>query len=122
MDLKKTHQIQNVYYAESDPPDFINMIAICPTISKREISWKDTTRIRSFITASISTSPAEALTEGIDPESISVTTSDGMKLNLQLMTLPLYNEKVKDQVVGQISFDSDEDLINYYLNTDFYSY
>lgn len=119
MAIELKNPLEAVYYVETSLPDYANPLAIRPLVTGNEIAWEDTSSLRQFMITSIQTMPDD-LKES-PPKIIEVTTHN-CTFTLKLLTLKLYNEKVKAHVAGQLSFDSEADLISYYLNTNFCVY
>jgi hypothetical protein len=95
------------------------------------VSWSDTSdRIANFTLRKIwgVESPNSANTETEWQKcpqtlNISVETDQGVKMiALTLLTLKVYNEKIRHQVAGKLQFNTDEEVQSYYLKTGFGSY
>ncbi|CRX37547.1 hypothetical protein [Estrella lausannensis] len=107
---------EDVYYVESLKKDsYINPIAIRPTIVGERIEWADTSRgtYRKF--KQIQVMPENQLS----PERINILAKDDEEITLTRMTLDVYNRFLKHRVAGQPSFNSDEELKQHYLTTNF---
>lgn len=113
---------QEVYYVDSSECGRpINMIAIKPTINGNKITWYDTGRGEVIRDAAIKCEPPDSNAEHT-PSKIIVLTPNGDKISLIAMDLLIYNSKVKDYVVGKKIFNTDQELKNWYLTTDFEAY
>jgi hypothetical protein len=117
---------ESVYYVESSNDLSLDGMAIRPTIKQDRISWEDTGRGRSFQFNQINLIPEDInyldMDKKIIPGRINFTTVRGKKIQLAVLTLAIFNNKIKDSVAGPLNFQSDEELINYYLNTNFFTY
>lgn len=114
---------EHVYYVEAN--QYTNPIAIRPKIRNKRIEWEDTsTWGTSFRIVSIRTVPPESLdpSHPTPPQSIEITTEEGFVIVLKELTVPIYNEKLKEWVAGSPEFKNDEELQHYYLTTDFGAY
>lgn len=107
---------QQVYYVESKRPR--NPVGIRPYIEKDLIEWENTSSGSYVRFSKISITPQESKL----PDEIKVITVDGEKITFRKLTLELYNQRVKEFVAGSPDFASDEDLQNYYLETNFQAY
>lgn len=109
-----------VYYVHSSNPEVtMNLIAIRPIIGDHLIEWGDTswgTRLQ-FKRIDIDKDKNDQY-----PKEIRIITKDGQEITLTLLNLENYNAHVREWVVGQISFNSDEELQQYYLKTNFLAY
>lgn len=109
-----------VYYVHSPDPDLtLNLIAIRPRLMDHRIEWEDTSWGTRFEIADIDMDKGET---DEYPREIKIRTKEGQKIILSLLNLENYNRHVKEWVVGQKNFNSDEELQQYYLKTDFLSY
>lgn len=107
-------KINHVYYVET--PGHTNPVAIKPEIKSSKITWMDTSRGKVVPLGSIDN--IENLQKGVF-DLIEVTSERGEHYTLRKLTLKLYNEKVKPRVMLPPAFDSDEDVQNFYLKSDF---
>lgn len=106
-----------VYYVNS--PDVsleVNPIGIRPHIGKDKVWWDDTnpTRGRSFRVKKVDIKGADN-----PPKKIELITDEGKKVTLLYLTLEVYNQNVRDKVVGNINFNTNEEVQKFYLTTDF---
>ncbi len=96
-----------------------NPIAIRPKLAQsntaqtRWISWEDTGNGALFEFQSIRVDGEK------DQVRLIITTAD-VQLILSPLTLKLFNEHLKPIVAGPLSFSSDQEVKNYYLDTLFY--
>lgn len=106
---------KKVYYIETNTTnrDFAP-IAIAPHIIQNRIEWSDTSRGDFVFFKNIALSPSE--------DKIEITTEEGDKVILKLLTLPIYNEKIRRWAAHQPIFNSDNELQDYYLTTNFELY
>lgn len=105
----------HVYYverAENGPP--FNPIAIRPRIYVDRIEWEDTSN-----GARISFKEIEV---GQDQKKIKIISKEGYVVILSILTLALFDEKVRHRVAGNLQVKTDKELSDYYLNTNFYIY
>lgn len=120
--------IQSVYYvssAEISEPSSFNRIAIRPTIDHKRISWEDTERGSFFIFETINLNRddiQEYQDKKIPPKRIKFKTNKGKEIELELLTSEVFDRSIKNNVAGSLSFQSNEELQNYYLNQQFSSY
>lgn len=106
------NQYNHVYYVEKQKGErSFSPVAIQPVVSGKRIEWQDTSR---GICLEITNINFEE-----DEEKIDIVTTDGEAITLVMLTLELYNEKVKRHVTGSPEFHSTEELQNYYLRTNF---
>jgi hypothetical protein len=111
---------QDVYYVEPSSAGPFNPVAIRPTIDEQEktIYWEDTSRGTSCRYTKIHITLPSSDTTNQTPVKIQVTTSRGDVI-LQKLTLDIYNKYVKDRVAGRPTFHYDEEVRDYYLQTEF---
>lgn len=105
--MKLITSYNKVYYVDS------GRLAIRPRFFSDHAEWEDTAKgkVLSF----------ERLLTPLEdeaPEQIAIQTSDGVVI-LSLLTLSIYNDKIKPYAWGSPSFASDEELQTYYLDTYF---
>jgi hypothetical protein len=110
--------INQVYFVEC-PERIMNPIAIRPHIRPNSIWWEDTSRGTSIQIEKIDIEPKDP---NRPPTKIEIQTKDGQHITLTALTLNIFNSKVRDHVAGKPSFDNDEKLIKYYMETDFENY
>jgi hypothetical protein len=105
--------LEHVYHVEAMGSDnFYNPVAIRPTIKNGVIEWEDTSRGEHKKIAKID----------VSNDSIRIKTVEGEEILLTLLTLKRFIDKVEPLVEGTVSFNSDKELQDYYLNTNFSSY
>jgi|ERR1700722_438586 len=108
---------EQVYYVETTNPDRpLNLIAIRPKIIDKSIEWEDTSWGTRFEAKTIEINKGK---NDIYPRVIVIYLKDGEKITLTKLILDIYNKSVKHWVAGKISFHSNEELQEYYLNTVF---
>ncbi|CRX37545.1 hypothetical protein [Estrella lausannensis] len=122
-------QYEEVYYAETLTRGYtVNPLAIRPTLFQNTISWGDTSRgtskkIEKIVFVPESSNPL--LSTGSDtsdrevPEAIHILTLEGEQLSLIRLTLQVYNENVRDRVAGKPVFQSDKEVRDHFLKTNF---
>jgi len=114
-----------VYYAEAYGC-VINPIAIRPNFKENQCTWEDTsdrvhtTTLKKIlgITQSESTpiewqqcpTRVDMWLQGEKPTK---------KISFTLLTLQIYNDKVRDLVAGNLKFKSDDEVQSYFLTTNF---
>lgn len=104
---------EKVYYVHSkDPKVLLNPIAIRPYVLGDRVEWEDTDRGGYIKFEKIEISPSH--------RQIKITGKNSEVVLLTLLTLKIYNERLKHLVGGHPEFSSDEELMNHYLNTNFY--
>lgn len=109
-----------VYYVESSISR--EPVAIRPHLKNHFMEWGDTSRGSHVELDSIKFTPSPREQPGSIPEKIEILSKRGEKLTLIFLSLELYNNKVKKRVAGRPEFNSQEELQNYYLNTNFQAY
>lgn len=95
------------YYVESfsqdDSTDDTVLVAVDVKIRENYIEWFDTEKHRQFIISDTATDPGGVI-EFINPKS-------GKSYRLSPLTLPLYQEKVRDKMYGSnLDFESEDAL------------
>lgn len=120
-------RLNAVYYAHG-VGCAVNPVVIRPTFVEDKALWEDTSdRSKSFVLEKIFGLPSpDSGGERLDwqqcPSMIRFRVQTDKKkaiIELTLMTLEVYNEKVRQQVAGSPVFHSDRDVQSYYLNTNF---
>lgn len=111
MGSSNNHQYNHVYYVEGTGKRSFNLIAIEPRVIEKRIEWQDTSRGVCLNVINVTSEENE--------EKISILTREGEIVILTLLTLHLYNEKVKRYVAGSPEFCSTEEIQQYYLTTNF---
>jgi hypothetical protein len=110
---------ERVYYVEDENSSTpLNPIAIRPTIQDKKISWEDTSRGQKIKVADIKLEYEDPKIKKF-PKQIIILSDQGDKIILKELDVPLYNEKVKEYVVGKPSFNKDAELQGYFLTTNF---
>lgn len=108
-----TEMSNKVYSLSSkDPKVQLNPIVIRPHVVNDRVEWEDTDRGGYIKFQKIEISKTH--------KQIRITGKAGEVILLTLLTLKIYNEKLKHRVSGHPEFSSDDELMNYYLNTNFY--
>lgn len=117
-EFELTPEEQNqVYYVDSSKfPLALNPMAIRPKIHEGFIEWEDTSHGTLVEFRSIK---RESTPHG---NKISIEAKRGGIVILMPVTLEIFNKNVKEIVAGSPVFQSDQELKEYYLNTDFYAY
>jgi hypothetical protein len=105
-----------VYYVESEDT-LVNLIAICPEVYDSRIQWQDTSKGKVVALRKITLDEQDPYTDL--PNIIHVESIDGRKYTLIKLTIDIYNDKVMEQVVGQPTFKSTEEVQKFYLSSDF---
>ena len=124
MVVEKQISFKAVYYLESQNPN-MNPIAIRPELTPPNyIAWEDTSngRILRFSKILLDGEEMQGKLEKI-PETIEFISKDNEIYKLVKLTVSLFNQELKEHVAGgeSLKFQTDEELQNYYLKTDFYS-
>lgn len=109
-----------VYYVESS--ELRNPIAIRPHLINEYMEWEDTSRGSHAKIKKIRFTPFSKKDPKSIPDKIEIVTMEGEIVTLHKLTLNLYNDKVKEFVAGKPDFKTDDELQNYYLNTNFQIY
>jgi len=115
---------EQVYYVDAPEKMHMNPVAIRPKIRENRIEWEDTSRGTTFRTKKIeilNPKTAEAGEKSV-PNEIEILTGKDETITLQLLSLKIFNEKVRDRVAGKPEFHSDQELREYYLYTNFETY
>lgn len=122
-------QIEEVYFAESLTRGYsVNPLAIKPTLYRDSISWGDTARGTSKKIAKIAFVPESSTPSGTEaspskiPEAIHIQTPEGELLSLTRLTLEVYNENVRERVAGRPEFQSDKEVHDHFIKTNFEAY
>ena len=113
----------HVYYVCSPNSDILmGAIAIRPELSsnKKKISWEDTSGNISVLIKEIDFNGSSLPPLG--PERIKITSDRGEDIELQLLTLDIYNAKIKPIAVDPPAFQSTDAVQAYYLTTNFLRY
>jgi hypothetical protein len=106
---------KKVYYVETNTAKrSFNPIAIAPHSIQNRIEWYDMGRGDFVIFKTFAVSPLEDMIE--------ITTEEGDQVILKLLTLPVYNERIRPWVAHQPIFISENELQNYFLTTNFELY
>jgi hypothetical protein len=103
-----------VYYVDAGPSEPMNPVAIRPQFYDKHALWEDTSRGTVFYLDTVKTELTEEA-----PKAIEMISREGKRVTLRYLTLALYNEKVKAWVCGSPSFNSTEELQNFYLTESF---
>lgn len=103
----------HVYYVESDSIP-LNPIAIDPTIIKMTIAWDDTSKGKTIEFTEIK------YDEENPPKKIEIIVGE-KHLSLISLSLEIYNQFVRHRVAGEIEFNSDQAVQDYYQKTSFES-
>ena len=107
--------INAVYFVEAAHTDkHFNPIAIRPTIFNERCDWEDTSRGAFFYYEAL-----EIINKNEPPKTIKLIGTDDSEVTLTLMTVNIFNSKVKPNVFGDLQFDSDDALQKYYLTEEF---
>ncbi len=101
-----------VYFVDTNDKHF-GRIAIRPRFFSDRAEWEDTSRGKVLFFDRLLTPLREEA-----PAEIAIETPEGV-VTLCILTLPIYNEKVKPYAWGSPSFGSDEELQEFYLNSYF---
>ena len=113
---------EDVYFVYVDPKSKIklNSIAIRPEIHPKEgfIEWEDTSRGGYASIKSIKIKKPKGSSSS--PQKILIKTKEGDKIFFVQLNLKIYNERVREEVYNQPKYDSDAEVKNYYLTTDFH--
>lgn len=110
-------EMNQVYYVDSSNfPLALNPMAIRPKIHDGFIEWEDTSRGTLVEFRSIKKEPTPQGNKFI------IEAKRGGVVKLVPVTLELFNKYVKEMVAGSPVFHTDKELIDYYLQTDFYAY
>lgn len=122
--LKVPILFNEVYFVESKPPKSAAMIAIRPEIQAEYMEWEDTNRGHYVNIDKIKVEPDMPDNDDgtFTPDKILVVSREGEKFIFSKLTLDLYNQKVREWVWGQPKFESEKELKDYYLDTDFQAY
>jgi hypothetical protein len=112
-------QYNSVYYVESSGDKILNPVAIRPEIFKDRIQWLDTNRGTIIKLGKIDN--LDLINGQSSPELIEITSAREDHYRLIKLTLDIYNNQVTSRVANPPSFGSDEEVQNFYLNTDFES-
>lgn len=128
MEINPRQEFRGVYYVESDNQD-VNPIAIRPEITPQWVAWEDTGNGRSFSYEhiKIDDEPLELKSENPEsppsevPEVIEFSSPKG-HFKLRKLTKEFFDNHLKNRVAagGSLNFNSDQDVQEYYLKTDFY--
>lgn len=120
-----------VYYVESDNPQSSRSpIAIQPQLDLFQVIW-DTNTSSKETTIAIKTLEIDSkkITHfhelpNLAPRTIKILSTSGEIISLTLLTLQIFTEHVKTKVAGErnLNFTSDQEVQDYYLNTNFKSY
>lgn len=113
------YRYEQAYYVEGPPNMPLNPIAIRPTITESIVEWADTSKGRTLNLGEVKNLKSFGETP---PEVIDITTQEGQHIKLVKLTLEIYNKKVKKRVIGSPSFNSDEALQKFYLESNFDRY
>lgn len=116
----QSRKFEEVYYVEPGPGAVMNPIAIRPEIQDDLIMWYDTSRGKSLMVSQIRIEPENV--GDSTPEKIVIKTKDGFQVILKKLDLDTYNTCVKNRTIGQKSFQSSQEIHDYYLNTNFELY
>ena len=111
--------INYVYYVEN-PNRIMNPIAIRPHIRPDSAWWEDTSSHGTSV--KVAKIDLEVKEPSKPPAKITIDTKDNQHITLTALTLDIFNTKVRDNVAGRPSFESDEKLIDYYMRTNFEVY
>lgn len=100
--------MKKVYYVES-PTDETVLVAIHPQYSTetQSLTWWDTVKERIKLVKAIE----------IVGEVLQVTDASDTRYVFHPMTLAIYNERVKDQLIEGRAFNTEEDLTKAFENT-----
>lgn len=116
--------INSVYYVTcNDPNEVVNPIAIRPYIENDKLIWEDTSR-GSY--CKINEIGVKKLSEAYitPPESFEMKATNGKTYFFKQLTLEIFDDlKKAHRIAGENmlpDFKSDEDLQNYYKETNFY--
>ncbi len=111
---------EDVYFVDAGSDSEYNSVAIRPEIHNDYMKWEDTSRGGSASIQEIEMEPKGATST--PPQKITIKTEEGEKIIFWQLNLKIYNEKVRDWVYNQPKFNSDAELKNFYLKTDFHKY
>jgi len=123
MKEEKPVVIDAVYFVESEKPH--NVIAVRPHLSHDSVWWEDTSRGTEVRYTKLKVDGKDFTgVLSTTPNLLEMVLDDGSTCQLSKLTQKLFNEKVKYHVAGgeTMIHNSDEDLQNYYLHTNFYLY
>ncbi len=109
-----------VYYVDAGSDSDFNLVAIRPEIHSDHMEWEDTSRGGFASIQEIEMEPKGVTST--PPQKITIKTEEGDKIIFRQLNLNIYNEKVRDWVYNQPKFNSDAELKNFYLKTDFHKY
>jgi hypothetical protein len=110
---------EDVYFVYAGPKSKLNPIAIRPEIHENYMKWEDTSRGGFASIAEIEMEPKDSTT---NPQKILIKTLEGDKIIFLQLNLKIYNEKVRNWVYNQPKFNSDSEVKNFYLTTNFHEY
>lgn len=115
--IKPLREGIDLWYVQSPDIEGIDPIAIKPEVifenSISKLQWHNTTQLKSIQIKDIK----------LDKETSCVKVQGMAHLYLFMpLTLDLYHEKIKQNVVGNPTFETFEALRNYYLKTNFYHF
>lgn len=119
--LKTEYFYNTVYYVEAaDKKMILNPLAIKPKFFDNRVEWFDTSRGNAFQIKQLIISPdLKDRTFGKWPSKIEMVTDSGKRITLVLLDIRIYNEKIKSMLARSPEFNSDQDLEEYFLNTNF---
>lgn len=131
MKVGKNDCLDTVYYIASDNGLSLEPLAIRPTIDwkRKRISWENTDQGQFFIFERINITENDYHRyeeEKVEPPKIQFTVEKGLnkgkKIELALLNLDIFNGQLKSLVSDVQDFQSEQELKNYYLNTNFSGY
>lgn len=113
--LNSAQKIHAVYYVESSGTARrpVDPIAIDPSIAGHRIQWNNTGRgaFRDFKNIKL-------LQGDTVPKTIEISIGENEVITFRLMTKDLFDQHLKD-AFPDLNFDTDQEVQNFYLNTDF---
>ncbi len=109
--MNSLQPLQHVYYVEAPSQKKpMGSIAINPYVIKNRFEWSDTSRGNYIKITAIKISDMQ--------DEIEITTDEGEKIKFVMLTLKIFNEKVRDKVGGK-TFATDQEVQDFYLNKNF---
>lgn len=113
------YSFNQVYYVQADPGNPVNPVAIRPEIFDDHIQWMDTSKGKIVRLERVDNIESFGNTT---PDVIKITGKGGEHYTLKKLTLDIYNTNVKSRVMLPPSFNSTEEVQNFYLTADFEPY
>lgn len=114
-------KFNHVYYVEC-PEITLNAVAIRPKIRNGRFSWEDTGKGTTVDIKDIKIDYQKAEGSENAPKKITILTKEGQHITLTAMTVEIFNEKISPHVAKKPTFENLQDLVQYYLKTEFPSY